>query len=125
MESCDTLLLYENWNLISGSEAIQHAINLTQTPAVITSQELLPKLAASLDQLPNVRLVVVFEDTYLDEEYPIPVDMKTLNQNISHNIQIISYKDVVNLGKNSDIGNLEIFFRISLPDSGSYLNTSI
>ena len=111
--------------MISGSEAIQHAINLTQTPAVITSQELLPKLAASLDQLPNVRLVVVFEDTYLDEEYPIPVDMKTLNQNISHNIQIISYKDVVNLGKNSDIGNLEIFFRISLPDSGSYLNTSI
>ena len=111
--------------MISGSEAIQHAINLTQTPAVITSQELLPKLAASLDQLPNVRLIVVFEDTYLDEEYPIPVDMKTLNQKISHNIQIISYKDVVNLGKNSDIGNLEIFFRMSLPDSRSYLNTSI
>ena len=83
-----------------GSDAIKYAIELTEVQLVITSQELFPKLASCLDKLGNVKSVVVFEDKHLGS---LPENVESVNPKVSHKIDLVSFEEVVKLGKYADV----------------------
>ena len=87
-----------------GMEAIQYGVSLTESKVIITSQELLPKVASCLDKLPTVSQVVVFEEPWRG---PLPTSLNDLNSNLSHQVQMTAYSEVIKMGqlKASKVGD--------------------
>ena len=79
-----------------GMEAIQYGVSLTESKVIITSQELLPKVASCLDQLPTVSQVVVFEEPWRG---PLPTSLNEINSNLSHQVQMTAYSQVIKMGQ--------------------------
>lgn len=77
-----------------GDEAIAHGINETEVSTVITSHELLPKFKKILAQTPRVDTIIYMEDQLK------PTEITGFKQGI----KILGYKEVVQLGTNSKIG---------------------
>ena len=82
-----------------GLEAVKYGISLVEAQTVITSQELLPKLAEALPDLPDVAHVVVFEEPWRGH---LPEDF-SFNPDIKHNVKLMSFGQVVDLGSQSTV----------------------
>lgn len=83
-----------------GIEAVKHGINLTSATVVITSQELLPKLGQLLHELPNIQLVVVFEEKWLGE---LPKSVTELNKDAQCDCKLLAYEAVCEKGMASNV----------------------
>lgn len=77
-----------------GDEAIAHGINETEVSTVITSHDLLPKFKKILAKTPRVQTIIYMEDQLK------PTD-KT---DFKPGTKIVSYKEVVQMGISSKIG---------------------
>lgn len=77
-----------------GDEAIAHGINETEVSTVITSHDLLPKFKKVLANTPKVDTIIFMEDQLK------PTDRDGFKQGI----RIIGYKEVIQMGKTSKIG---------------------
>ncbi|CAH0726249.1 unnamed protein product, partial [Brenthis ino] len=76
-----------------GDEAIAHGINETDVSTVITTHELLPKFKKILAKTPNVDTIIYMEDP-----------LKTTSKDgYKDGIKIVAYKEVLQLGKQSNI----------------------
>ncbi|XP_041988112.1 long-chain-fatty-acid--CoA ligase 4 isoform X2 [Aricia agestis] len=76
-----------------GDDAIAHGINETEVSTVITSHDLLPKFKRILDKTPNVKTIIYMED-----------QLKTTPKDgFKDGIKIIGYKEVVEMGRTSNI----------------------
>lgn len=80
-----------------GDEAIAHGINETEVSTVITTHELLPKFKKILAKTPKVDTIIYMEDQLKD----------TVKDGYKEGIKIIGYKDVLQLGKQSKIGEFD------------------
>ncbi|CAH1987078.1 unnamed protein product [Acanthoscelides obtectus] len=80
-----------------GDEAIAHGINETEVSTVITSFELLPKFKQILSLTPQVKTIIYIED-----------QLKKLDDTngFKNGVTIIKYKDVLEKGRNSNIGEV-------------------
>ncbi|XP_050309994.1 long-chain-fatty-acid--CoA ligase 4 isoform X6 [Anthonomus grandis grandis] len=74
-----------------GDEAIAHGINETEVTTVITSYELMPKFKKVLAMTPKVKTLIYMEDQLKDLD----------KSEYDESIKIISFTDVLKLGKNS------------------------
>jgi len=82
-----------------GMDAIKYGITLTEAKVVITSQELLPKVASCLPDLENVNLIVVFEEPWRGE---IP-NLAEMNPKVQNQVKLVTYTEVVKMGSISTI----------------------
>lgn len=83
-----------------GDEAIAHGINETEVSTVITSHDLLPKFKKILARTPKVHTIIFMEDQLKPTE----------RTGFKDGIKILGYKDVVQLGTNSKIGEWSFYF---------------
>ncbi|XP_012545548.2 long-chain-fatty-acid--CoA ligase 4 isoform X2 [Bombyx mori] len=79
-----------------GDEAIAHGINETEVSTVITTHDLLPKFKKILAKTPKVETIIYMEDQLK------PTD----TQGFKEGIKIVSYKNVVELGRESKIASM-------------------
>lgn len=82
-----------------GDEAIAHGINETEVTTVITTHDLLSKFRNILPSTPRVKTLIYIEDQIR------PTDTTGFKDGIT----IISYNDVLNIGKTSKIGKHYLF----------------
>lgn len=87
-----------------GDDAIAHGINETEVSTVITSHDLLPKFKKILAKTPRVDTIIYMEDQ-------LKVTDKT---GFKPGTKIIAYKEVVQMGKNTKIGELNYFDRYTI-----------
>lgn len=91
-----------------GMEAIQYGVSLTESQVIITSQELLPKVAKCLEDLPTVTMVVVFEEPWRGQ---LPSSITELNDQVSSDkVSLISYSEVIRLGQKSARDDDDAFY---------------
>ena len=94
-QSMPVVTLYTNL----GEDAVRHGLTETEVETVITSSELLPKFVRILsDQSQDkVKRIIYFEN-------PI---RRTKTTGFRENVQLISYWDVISLGKKTGNNNLD------------------
>jgi len=89
--SLPVVTLYTNL----GEAAVEHGINETEVQTVITSHELLPKFKSILKATPNIKQVIYFDS-------PIK---RTDTSGFREDVRILSFWDVVTMGKKSANNN--------------------
>ena len=92
-QSLSVVTLYTNL----GEDAVRHGLLETEVETVVTSSELLPKFTKILSDQDKVKRIVYFEN---------PV-RRTKTDGFRGDLQLISYWDVVSLGKKTANNNLE------------------
>jgi len=80
-----------------GEEAIIHGLNETEVDTVITSHELLPKFRSILAHTTHVKKIIYFENAI----------NKTDTSGFREDVKILSFWDVVALGKKSTNNNMD------------------
>ncbi|OXA38215.1 Long-chain-fatty-acid--CoA ligase 3 [Folsomia candida] len=84
--SCQVVTLYATL----GEEGVIHALNETECPIVLTSDEVLPKFKSILEQTPHIKHLIFME-------HPTKVSDTS---GFSNKVGIHKFKDVVEIGKN-------------------------
>ena len=92
-QSLSVVTLYTNL----GEDAVRHGLLETEVETVVTSSELLPKFTKILSDQDKVKRIVYFEN---------PV-RRTKTDGFRGDLQLISYWDVISLGKKTANNNLE------------------
>ena len=91
-QSLSVVTLYTNL----GEDAVRHGLLETEVETVVTSSELLPKFTKILSEQDKVKRIVYFEN---------PV-RRTKTDGFRGDLQLISYWDVISLGKKTANNNL-------------------
>lgn len=76
-----------------GEDGIIYAINQTEVTTIVTSHDLMPKVRKVLDQIPNIKNVIYFED-----------QLNETNIDGMDRVKIYSYRDVIERGRESLFG---------------------
>lgn len=93
-QSLPVVTLYTNL----GEDAVKHGLKETEVETVITSSELLPKFTRILSgHEDKVKRIIYFEN-------PI---RRTKTSGFREDVQLISYWDVISLGKKTGNNNME------------------
>jgi len=80
-----------------GLDAVEYGVGLTEAKVVVTSQELLPKLAKIIDRCPTVTHVVAFEEPWRGD---LPHSISELNERMGdRKVSLMPYEEVVRLGE--------------------------
>jgi len=75
-----------------GDDGVVYALNQTDSPILVTTEEMMPRCANILQQVPSVKTVI-----YMDSNAKRPVE--EISKNLPDYVQVISFSDLIERGR--------------------------
>jgi Glu-tRNA(Gln) amidotransferase subunit E-like FAD-binding protein len=73
-----------------------HALNETEAPCLVTTEEMMPRCESILKQVPSVKTVI-----YMDSKAKTPVE--EIAKNLPSYVKVVSFSELVNMGRENPV----------------------
>lgn len=79
-----------------GDDGVVHALNETEVPCLVTTEEMLPRCESILKQVPSIKTII-----YMDSKNQKPVG--AITKDLPSYINVISFSDLIEKGEQTPV----------------------